>query len=429
VSVRGTDHPRSPIDRSFDRLIALGAVAIATGFLISAVLASLLPVEVRRVAWLPLHLALAGGATTAIAGVMPYFTAALAAAPPAHRWLRTAALAGVSIGALGVAIGVAGGQLGLAVAGGVGFVGGIALTGAAALRPLGAGLGPSRGLVMQGYAVALTEVALGASIATLYLAGWAPVVGAWTHLLPAHAWLNLVGFVSLAIATTLLHFFPTVIGARIAHRPSTTITVLGLGAGAPIVALGFATASDAIARLGAIGVAAGASALAAHAAQSWRSRARWTTDPAWHRYAIGGLVSAIVWFEIGIAIASGRTLVFGADPAGWSIDIVAGPLVGGWIGLAIAASATHLIPAIGPGDPTAHGRQRRLLGRAANVRLGASDLGVALLSIGLMFGNGSLAQIGMLGVAIGLGATAVLIAAAIRIGISRSSSVGMNSHS
>ena len=159
----------------------------------------------------------------------------------------------------------------------------------------------------QGYVVALAEVALGASLATLYLAGWPPVVGAWTQLLPAHAWLNLVGFVSLAIATTLLHFFPTVIGARISHRPSTTITVFGLGAGAPIVALGFVAASDPIARLGAIGVAAGASGLATYVAQSWPSRARWTTDPAWHRYAIGGLISAIVWFEIGIAIAQGAS--------------------------------------------------------------------------------------------------------------------------
>ena len=410
--------PRSPIDRSFDRLIALAAVAIAISYLLAAVVAVLLPIEVRRAAWLPLHLALAGGATSAIAGVMPYFTSAFAAAPPADRWLRIAALAGVSISALGVAVGVAGDQMGLAVAGGLGFVGGIGLTGIAALRPLGQGLGPSRGLVTQGYVVALAEVGLGASIATLYLAGWDPVVGAWTQLKPAHAWLNLVGFVSLAIATTLLHFFPTVIGARITRRASTTMTVVGLGAGAPIVALGYAIASDTIARIGAIGAAVGAAGLAAYAAQSWRTRARWTTDPAWHRYAIGGLVSAIVWFEIGIAIAAGRVLVLGADPAGWSIDVVAGPLVGGWITCTIVASATHLIPAIGPGDPIAHGRQRRLLGRAANPRLAIINLGVALLSIGLAFGNGPVTQAGILSVAAGLVPTAVLFGAAIWIGVS-----------
>jgi nitrite reductase (NO-forming) len=409
---------RPPIDRSFDRLIALAAVAIAISYLLAAVVAAFLPIEVRRAAWLPLHLALAGGATSAIAGVMPYFTSAFAAAPPADRGLRTAALSGVSIGALGVAVGVAGDQTGLAVAGGLGFVGGVGLTGIAALRPLGQGLGPSRGLVTQGYVVALAEVGLGASIATLYLAGWGPVVGLWAQLKPAHAWLNLVGFVSLAIATTLLHFFPTVIGARISRRASTTITVVGLGAGAPIVALGYAIASDTIARLGAIGVALGAAGLATYAIQSWRTRARWTTDLDWHRSAIGGLVAAIVWFEIGIAIAAGRVLEFGADSAGWSVEVVAGPLIGGWIGVTIMASATHLIPAIGPGDPIAHGRQRHLLGRAANLRLAVSNLGVALLSIGLASGNGPVTQAGIFAVAIGLGATACLIGAAIRIGIS-----------
>jgi len=393
-------------------------VAIAISYLLAAVVTAFLPIEVRRAAWLPLHLALAGGATSAIAGVMPYFTSAFAAAPPADRWLRTAALSGVSIGALGVAVGVAGNQTGLAVAGGLGFVGGLGLTGIAALRPLGQGLGPSRGLVTQGYVVALAEVGLGASIATLYLAGWAPVVSAWAQLKPAHAWLNLVGFVSLAVATTLLHLFPTVIGARITRRASTTITVVGLGAGAPIVALGYAIASDTIARLGAIWVALGAAGLATYATQSWRSRAHWTTDLDWHRYAIGGLVAAIVWFEIGIAIAAGRVLEFGADSAGWSVEVVAGPLIGGWIGLTIVASATHLIPAIGPGDPMAHGRQRHLLGRVANLRLAVSNLGVTLLSIGLVFGNGSVTQVGILGVAIVLGATACLIGAAIRIGIS-----------
>jgi hypothetical protein len=95
------------IDRSFDRLVALAAIGIAVAYLLASTLAVLLPAEVRRGAWLPLHLALAGGATTAIAGVMPYFTCAFAAAPPSDRWLRLAAVGAVALGALGVAFGVA----------------------------------------------------------------------------------------------------------------------------------------------------------------------------------------------------------------------------------------------------------------------------------------------------------------------------------
>ena len=64
------------------------------------------------------------------------------------------------------------------------------------------------------------------------------MVGLWAYLKPAHAWLNLVGFVSLVIATTLLHFFPTVIGARIRRSRVAYATVIGLALGASLVALG-----------------------------------------------------------------------------------------------------------------------------------------------------------------------------------------------
>ena len=160
-----------PIERSFDRLVALGAITIAVAFLIAAVVAMFLPEAVRRGAWLPLHLALAGGATTAITGVMPFFAAAFAAAPPSDARLRMAAVGAVAIGASAVSIGVVGSAVGLAAAGGIAFVAGIVGTAMATLHPLGRALGPSRGLVTQGYVVALGEVVVGASLATLFIVG------------------------------------------------------------------------------------------------------------------------------------------------------------------------------------------------------------------------------------------------------------------
>ncbi len=406
-----------PVDRSSDRLVALGAIGIAVAFLVASLLATLLPAQVRLGIWLPLHLALAGAATTAIAGVMPFFSAAFAAAPPSDARLRWAAVGAVALGAASVAGGVAAGQVSLAVSGGVGFVVGIALTGIATIRPMGGALGPSRGLVTQGYVVALCEVAVGATVATLYLAGWSPVVGDWAAAKPAHAWLNVVGFVSLVIATTLLHFFPTVVGARIAVRPSARITVVGLAAGAPLVALGSVLQWDIVARLGAVFVLAGALALAVYARRTWQTRARWTTDPGWHRFAMGGLVSAIAWFEVGMLIAAGRVLAFGATPAAWSIDTIAGPFVAGWIGLTVVAAATHLVPAIGPGDPPAHARQRQLLGRVGVLRLAVWNLGTASLSLGLLAHVPTAVEVGVALIGVGLLATAALLGAAVVLGL------------
>lgn len=417
ISLAALHRRQAPIDRSNDRLVALGAIGIAVTFLVASLLATLLPAQVRLGIWLPLHLALAGAATTAIAGVMPFFSAAFAAAPPSDARLRWAAVGAVALGAASVAGGGIVGQVSLSVPGGVVFVVGIALTGIATIRPMSGALGPSRGLVTQGYIVALCEVAVGAAVATLYLAGWSPVVGDWAAAKPAHAWLNLIGFVSLVIATTLLHFFPTVVGARISVRPSARITVVGLAAGAPLVALGSLLQSDVIARLGAVLVLAGAAALAVYARRTWRTRAHWTTDPGWHRFAMGGLVSAIAWFEVGMLIAAGRVLAFGATPAGWSIDAIAGPFVAGWIGLTVVAAATHLVPAIGPGDPPAHARQRQLLGRVSILRLAVWNLGTASLSLGLLTHVPTAAEFGIALIGVGLGATAALLGAAVVLGL------------
>jgi nitrite reductase (NO-forming) len=272
-------------------------------------------------------------------------------------------------------------------------------------------------VVTAGNVAALASVAVGAGLATVFLAGWMPLLEAWARARPAHAWLNLIGFVSLTIATTLLHFFPTVIGARIARHRSAIATVGGLAAGPALVALGGVAGADPAARVGALVALAGAVGLAVYAWQTWRTRARWTSDAGWHLVAMGGLVSAIGWFVVGMGIAAGRMVVLGVDGGGWSLDAVAGPLVAGWMGLAFIASATHLIPAIGPGSPVAHAEQRRILGRVALPRLLAIELGVAALAVGLPLHLEAAVAGGMGLVAAGLAVTIALAAAAIRVGL------------
>jgi nitrite reductase (NO-forming) len=254
-------------------------------------------------------------------------------------------------------------------------------------------------------------------LATLFVAGWPPVVEAWPRLKPAHAWLNLVGFVSLVIATTLLHFFPTVVGARIANRRSARVTVYGLAAGAPTVALGYLAGSDAAVRIGSLAVLAGAAGLTAYVVATWRTKARWTSDAGWHRFAMLGLAGAIAWFDIGVVVAAGRALAFGASPVAWSTGLVAAPLAAGWAATAVLASATHLLPAVGPGGPLDHARQRALLGRAAFLRLLLLATGTALLAVGLAFELGGATVAGAALFAAGLVGTAVLLVAAAAIGV------------
>ncbi len=407
---------RAPIDRSADRHVAVVAIAVSIAFLGAALASLVVPAEVRRGLWLPLHLALAGGASTAIAGLLPFFIAAFAAAPPTRPVIRGASVACVAFGASLVAIGVTATMAVIAAAGGILFITGICLVTVSGLAPLRSGLGPRGGIVTQGYIVALAMVGAGALLATLFVAGWPPVIEAWSRLRPAHAWLNLVGFVSLVIATTLIHFFPTVVGSRIVAHRSARTTVVALALGPLLAATGYALQVGLLVRAGAGVALIGAIALGIYAFRIWVKRARWTTDHAWHRFAIGGLASSIAWLIIGMAVLAGRAMI-DDTPSGWAVTPVVGPLVAGWVGLAVIASATHLLPAVGPGNHVAHARQRKLLGRGVQARLVVANLGVAGLSLGMLTGWSDIALFAAVLIAALFLSTAALIVGAIALGV------------
>ncbi len=420
--------PGVGIARSGDRRIAFGGLAVAAGYLALAAASLLLPPAIRLGTWLPAHLALAGAATTAIAALLPFFTAALVVAPPARPAVRIGGIALVAVGAFAamVVYGHAAGQaVPAALAGGT-FLAGLGLVAIAAFGPLRGALGPRRPFVERAYALALANVAVGATIATLFVGGDLAVGTAWSALKPAHAWLNLIGFAGLVMLATLLHLAPTVVGARIRSRASGRLAVVGLALGAPVVAAGYITELDLMARAGAIAILAGALGAAAHGAavQFDAGRGRWTTDAGWHRLASGALFAGQAWFGLGLAVAAARVLIFGAGPAGWSLPIIVGPLVIGGVVQILIGAMTHLLPTIGPGDPVRHAAQRRLLGRWATVRLVVINVGAALVTLGFGPAAGSggedpgstLVGLGLGCVAAGTSVTLALFAFAARRG-------------
>jgi nitrite reductase (NO-forming) len=300
----------------------------------------------------------------------------------------------------------------VAAAGGVAYVAGLLALAGAAFLPLRSAPGFRLRLVHQAYALALGQVSIGVALATAMLAGWSPVASAWGALKPAHGWLNVFGFVSVVIAASLVHLAPTVAGARIRARRSSSVALAGLMTGAPLVALGFAADADAIGRAGAVAELIGAAALVLHGAAVERDRGAWTTDPGWHRFAELSLLAAPAWLFVAMVIAAGRILWLGTDPAAWSVALIAVPLVGGWIGQVLVGSWTHLVPAIGPGDPARHAVQRRWLGRAATARWVAWNAGVALATAWVLTGQAWLAVSGaaLLGSAL-VGGLGLLVAA------------------
>ena len=374
---------RPTILRGTDRKITFAGVLAAAALLGAGGLSAILAGSGAG-AWLPLHLAMAGAAGTAIASVLPFFTTALAQVAPARPAMRIGSIAMICGGSVLAAIGMNGAAPVIASLGGAAYLAGVVLLAMSAFLPLRAALGSRRRLVLLAYGAALAQVGMGVALATAMLAGWSPVSAGWTMLKPAHAWLNVFGFVVLVIAASLVHLSPTVAGARIRRRSSATVAIGALLAGAPLIAVGYIVGSDLVARIGAVLELAGATALFVHAAGVQRDRGPWTSDPGWHRFAELSLLIAPGWLLVAVGIGAGRILWLGATPAAWSIGLLAIPLVVGGIGQVLAGAWTHLVPAIGPGDQAAHAIARRWLGRWATTRWLAWNLGTAFAMIGVL---------------------------------------------
>ena len=396
------------VARSRDRELTVAGIALAAAFLALALLAAL---GGSGDPWLPLHLALAGGASVAIAAVLPFFAASLVAVAPAGERPRIAAIGLIAAGAAGVTMGWRLGNLGLAAAGGAVYLAGMAVLLGMTVGLLRRSLGASRRIFQWLYGVAIACVLAGATLTTLMLAGVGIVLVSWSTLRVAHAWLNLFGFVGLVIAATLIHFYPTVVGARIGQGRGFVAGIGALAAGPPVVALGFIVGAWLVIAGGAVLAVVGCATLAWYAIDVLRRRARWTTDREWHVFAIGSLTASIGWLVGAEVAASTIALTRGPGGAGWIGGLVALPLVVGSVMQVIVGSWTHLVPAIGPGDPVRHAWQRRVLGRVAVPRLVSFQAGVTLLlADALGWGASWLGPAGLILVILPMGLSFALLA-------------------
>lgn len=409
---------RPPIARDVDRRITLGGVLLAASLLGLAGLGTI-ALAFGGTVWLPLHIGLAGAAGTAIAAVLPFFTTALGRVAPAGPALRTCAIGLVAGGALLATLGISRGWTGVAAGGGAAYLAGLVAVAAAAFLPLRATIGFRLRLVHLAYGGALAQVAVGVGLVTISLAGWPPVAEAWTQLKPAHAWLNVFGFVIVVVAASLVHLAPTVAGARIRRRRSADVALACLVSGPPLVAIGYAAGWDPAGLAGALLEVAGAVALVSHGAAVQRDRGRWTSDGGWHRFTGLSLFAAPIWLLVAVAIASGRIVALGAAPASWSVGPIAVPLLAGGIVQVLIGSWTHIVPAIGPGDPAAHASQRRWLGRGATARWLAWNAGTALLTAGILTGTSVLVSVGAALLGLGLVAAFGVLAVAVAVTSSR----------
>lgn len=385
-------------------VLALG-LCVAGLFVVAAGIAAATIIRSGGSPWVALHLALVGAATVAIGTFMPHFAVTLAGTRPAPAPERLAAILLLALGAVAVVAGMGLLGSGWTLVGAVLALAGLGLTARHTVAPTRDPLARRHPIALLAYGLALAELATAMAIGAVGAAGIPAVTSAWATLRPAHAWLSLFGAVSLTIFATLVYLAPTVLGARLRPSVSLAVGLVGVAAGPLLAAAGFAldlrpavVAGMAVTFVGAVGQVG-------YAVDQYRRRGPFTSEHDWRRVVVGHLVGGTAWFAAacGVALVG---VVAGGAVAGWSIGVLAVPMVAGWLLQELVGSWTHLVPSVTPGRPTDHAAQRRALAFASRSRLVAWNAGIGLAWAGL--------ALDLLAIAVA-GAVAVGAAAAVSV--------------
>ena len=331
----------------------------------------LLPSDVRLGLWLPLHLALAGAVSIAIAGAMQNFALTLSAAPDARPGIVWTQFVAANLGAVLIAVGYPADVGWLVAIGGVLFVGAVGILGSLVARARRIGLNRRHVLPFAMYGAAIVAVLIGGTLGAII---GSPTVGdaqTWLQLRRAHLTLNVLGWVSLTIAGTLITFLPTILRVRMpAWRGTASGSLLVLGVGS--IALGLGTDVPPVAVGGSVAYAAGTLGLVWMAVKAIRTPRAWPVPVAGKH-----VICALVWFVTGTlllpwVVAGGlvgfRRLFLAVFVCGWAVQT----LLGAW---------QYLLPMARPGHPDERRRWLAAIEVGASFQVAALNAGVGLLAL------------------------------------------------
>jgi nitrite reductase (NO-forming) len=359
-----------------------------------AVLSLLLPEADRLGLWLPMHLALAGAASTAISGAMQNFVLALTATPAPPERIVVTQFVLITLGAGIVALDrVLGHDIGLAV-GGTLFVLGAALLGAIVLRSWRRALNRRHPLPIAMYLAAIAAVIVGGTFGALIGSGAVDDPVLWLGIRQAHMTLNVLGWVSLTIVGTLVTLLPTVLRIRMPswHGWATVGLLVG---GVSAIASGLAARVETLAATGGVAYAAGAVGVAWLATKAIRTRRAWPVP-----VAAKHLLLALAWFVAG-SVALAVALLGGSEAFAAFREAFLAMFVAGWAIQTLLGAWLYLLPMARPGHPDVRRRQLAAIEFGGALQLACLNLGIALL---VLAGSGwASGAVGGLGAGLALG--------------------------
>jgi nitrite reductase (NO-forming) len=355
--------------------------------------------------WLAVHLVLFGAATNAIVVWSEHFAAALLRAAPASERTATARALALNLGVVAVLGGVHTGRPALTAAG-AWLVGAVVLAHAIALgsRIGRALIGPLAGTVWF-YVAASAALLAGMGLGVVLAGGAAGSADAYRAMRLAHAHLNVLGWVGLAVVGTQFTLWPTMLRTRMvagverAVRWSLATMVMGLAA----TTAGLLGQARVVALAGLAGYAAGLGVALGpflrtilrrrpHTAASWMLGAGMT----WLAFSVVADLVAL----------AGSPQVVDLDQR---IDRLVPAVVVGFALQVLTGALTYLLPVVFGRGAYGNRKLTGVLQAAWPLRVAAVNLGVALLVAGSP--GGWAARAGWWLAVLGLGAFVPLAAA------------------
>ncbi len=367
-------------------------------WLTAAGLSLLLPASERLFIWLPLHLALAGAVTVAISGAMQTFAVTLTAAPSPPGWLMVSQFALVNLGAGLIAVGRPTDLPGVVAVGGTSFVAAALLLGSIVWNARRRSLHHRHRFPIAMYLTAVGCVLAGGTLGALIGSGAVTDAGLWLKLRRAHMALNVMGFVALTIAGTLITLLPTVLRIRLpAWRGAATGWLLG--GGVSVLAAGLALGFRPAATVGALAYAAGSAGLVSMAATVFRTERRWPV-PLSAKHFVAALVWFVAW-SFGLAIA----MLVGSFDGYRRPFLIA--FVGGWAVQALLGAWLYLLPMGRPAHPDERRGFLAMLETGGTIQVLALNMGLIVMA---MRAVGWVPDIvGVLGVGLALGGAGIAL--------------------
>ncbi|MFP8939985.1 multicopper oxidase domain-containing protein [Streptomyces fenghuangensis] len=324
--------------------------------------------------WLMAHLLLLGAVSNAIVIWSGHFAASVLRLPEANRGAPAAwRLVCLNAGAAAVIGGMAAGVWPAVLAGGAAVAGAVTAHAVWLVRLTRRALPGRFTMTVRYYVAAACLLPVGAALGVVMARGDLSG-GLHARLLTAHELVNLLGWVGLTVAGTLITLWPTMLrtkvadGAERAGRRALPVLLAGLGAAVVAVLAGPPP-------LAAAGVAAYAGGWAV-AGVPWVREAR---AKAPRSFATWSVAAGGVWLLGSLAGLAWILLTSSSWPqAAARVPALTAPLAAGWIAQTLLGALTFLVPVVLGGGPAAVRAASAGLERGRPFRLAAGNAALAL---------------------------------------------------